>query len=105
MGGNKAKLDHNIFKNFKEGAKEEILIKAVLYVPGRILTAVCFPKSDVENVFPHLTLMLGNKWTAKLSNSVLQETCKDAKRFKLSYEESKSGLKSQFVQHADGVKI
>ena len=72
-------------------------IKAVLYVPGRILTGVCFPKADVENEFPHLTLMLGNKWTAKLSNSVLQETCRDATKFKLSYEESKAGGKSQFV--------
>ena len=97
MGGNKQKLGHNIFRNFKEGSKVEVTIKAVLYVPGRILTGVCFPKADVENEFPHLTLMLGNRWTAKLSNSVLQETCRDPSRFKLSYEESKGGGSSQFV--------
>lgn len=71
IGGNKQKLDGNVYKAWKEGVKLDLTVKAVIYVPGRILTAVCFPNAPVENEFPHMTLMLGGKWTAKLSNSVL----------------------------------
>jgi len=52
-----------------------------------------------------MTLMLGGKWTAKLSNSVLTATCKDVNRFKSGYADSKAGNKEQFVQYTAGVEI
>ena len=105
MAGQKHKLESHIYKNYQEGVQEKLTVCAVLYVPGRILTAVCFPKVPVENEFPHMTLMLGGKWTAKLSNSVLMATCKDANRFQSGYADSKAGNKEQFVQYTTGVEI
>jgi hypothetical protein len=93
MAGQKHKLESSIYKNYLEGVQEKLTVCAVVYVPGRILAAVCFPKAPVENEFPHMTLMLGGKWTAKLSNSVLMATCKDANRFKSGYTDSKAGNK------------
>jgi hypothetical protein len=71
IGGNKSKLESPIFKNFRENKQVDIEVSGVIYVPGKILTAICFPKADVENEFPHMTLMLGNGWAAKFSNDVL----------------------------------
>ena len=71
--------------------KEELSISAIIYVPGRILTAICFPNLPIENEYPHMTLMLGNNWAAKLSNSVLIESCKRDERFKECYNSSKNG--------------
>lgn len=47
---------------------------ALIIVPGKIITAICFPDHQVENRCPHITL-LTNEWPAKNSNDVLQETC------------------------------
>ena len=76
IGGNKNALRNDIYKNYKEGQKVDVEVRAVIYVPGKLLTAVVFPKAPVDNEFPHMTLMLGGNWTAKLSNNVLIETCK-----------------------------
>ena len=53
-----------------------------------------------------MTLMLGNKWTAKLSNDVLQATCNDPNNSRDTYFDIKSGKATeQFVQFADDVSI
>lgn len=44
IGGSKAKLQDDICKNYREQVQENLTMKAVVYVPGRILTAICFPK-------------------------------------------------------------
>jgi len=50
------------------------------------MIAVCFPKADIENEFPHMTLMLGDKsWKANNSNTVLKATCSG--EFKHTYSE------------------
>ena len=74
--------------------KETVKMKAIVYVPGRILTAICFPDQLTDNKFPHMTIMIGNNnWSPKLSNTILQETCDNPLSFKLSYEETKVGVK------------
>jgi hypothetical protein len=105
MVGQRNKLESDIYRNYQEGDQEKLTVCAVIYVPGRILTAICFPKAPVENEFPHMTLMLGGKWTAKLSNSVLMATCKDTNRFKSGYMDTKAGNSEQFVQYTTGVEI
>mgnify|MGYP000925335614 CR=1 FL=1 len=106
MGGSKAKQQNEIYQNYREKVKETLTMKAVVYVPGRLLTAICFPKLPTDNEFPHMTLMTGHKdWSPKLSNTVLQETCTNPINFKLSYEETQDGVKTQFVQFAGDVKI
>lgn len=101
IGGNPQKKDHKILKNFLDGQQVKVVVGGVVYVPQRILTAVCFPKAEIENEFPHMTLMLGGNWTAKLSNAVLQETCKQVEKFKNSYKECQNNnIKDPFVQQA-----
>ncbi len=52
----------------------EIEVKAILYVPGRIASGVCFPDPQrlrVKNQCPHLTLKVGS-WAPVQSNSLLE---------------------------------
>jgi hypothetical protein len=59
---------------FEEGLLMEIEVKAILYVPGRIASGVCFPDPQrlrVKNQCPHLTLKVGS-WAPVQSNSLLE---------------------------------
>ncbi len=49
-------------------------MRALIFVPGKIMAGVCFPECKIENKFPHMTLLLG-KWAAKMSNTALEFTC------------------------------
>ena len=64
------------------------------------MTAVCFPKAEIENEFPHMTLMMGGPWKAMHSNNVLKATC--ANDFKDSYTQKNE---TQSVECASGVAI
>ena len=84
-----------------------IEIKAVIYVPGRILIGVCFPKAECKE-FPHMTLLLGanSGYNAKHSNDVLQATCKEEFRFKTCYEQASRPKKyTQEVMECSNVNI
>jgi hypothetical protein len=99
IGGNVNKKLSPIFKNYKEGVSVPVTVQAVMYVPGRILTGVAFPKAEIENQFPHLTMALGDKWKAAVSNNVLMATCNGA--FKDSY----ANTGTQFVQEATDIGV
>ena len=106
IGGSKSKQQNSIYQQYREYVKETLTMKAVVYVPGRLLTAICFPSLPSDNEFPHMTLMTGHPdWSPKLSNTVLQQTCTNPISFKLSYEETQDGVKEQFVQFAGDVNI
>ena len=75
MGGNKRKAENPIYSNYEDGKQVNFGIRGVLYVPGRILTGIAFLKADVENKFPHMTLMISQKYAAVVSNEVLKKTC------------------------------
>lgn len=72
MGGKEE--NSPIYKNFEEGKRVNIPIKALLFVPGRIMTGICFPDAEISNKMPHMTLLLG-KWPAKNSNMALECSC------------------------------
>jgi len=106
IGGNKNALKSEIYKNYKSGEKVEVEVRAVIYVPGKILTAVVFPKAPVDNEFPHMTLMIGGNWKPMFSNNVLIETCKNFQRFKHPYQDCAfDKVKQQSVSFTNGVKI
>jgi len=86
MGGNTKKADHPIYANYEEGKQVTFGIRGVLYVPGRILTGIAFLKADVENQFPHMTLMISQKFAAVTSNEVLKKTCDQGQPFHDSYK-------------------
>ena len=70
LGRNAEKTEHRIYRDFREGETEVIQIVALLVVPGKIVTGICFPKHATENKFPHTTLLTG-EWEARRSNDVL----------------------------------
>ena len=63
-------------------------IEALLVAENKIMTGICFPSCEVENEFPHVTLML-NSWTAKMSNNLLEATCRPGEKFHDAYQELK----------------
>lgn len=76
---NKAYLASPIHHNFEENVEVSVVVKAVLYVPNCIFTAVCFPVPDkmsnvvqpIDHEIPHMTLFHYGKWQATLSNRLL----------------------------------
>ena len=76
---------------YKSGEAVDVTIKAVIYVPERILTGICFPAAEVENEFPHLTIMLAGGWKPVNSNAVIQATCKEGAPFADLYQAVKKG--------------
>jgi hypothetical protein len=74
IGRENSKVEGKIFNSYRPGQKINIPMRALLFVPGKIMTAVCFPDTLIENKMPHMTLLL-NKWQAKNSNDALEATC------------------------------
>ena len=66
----------------------DVVIRAVVYVPDKLFVGVCFPKADIENWFPHMTLMVSDGWAPVASNAVLNATCAGSP-FKEVYEAAK----------------
>ena len=67
-------------------------IRAVVYVPKRLIAGICFPQAEIENEFPHLTLMVSQGWAPVLSNAVIKATCAEGKPFENAYDAAKEGL-------------
>lgn len=61
----------------------------MIYVPNCVLTAICFPKAEVDNKFPHMTLFMHQNWEASVSNQILMSTCDDRDKFKNQYNRVK----------------
>ena len=57
-----------------------------MYVPEKLICGVCFPKYEIENWFPHVTMMISEGWPAVLSNAVLNATCNKGQPFYEAYE-------------------
>lgn len=57
------------------------------------MAGICFPPTDIENEFPHVTLMVSQGWAPVLSNAVIKATCAEGKPFENAYEAAKEGLK------------
>ena len=60
-------------------------IRAVIYVPDKIVTGICFPECEIENEFPHMTLMVSSGWAPKLSNDIIKATCGRGGIFEQAY--------------------
>ena len=82
-------------------------MRGLIYVPGKLLTAVVHTEAAVENEFPHQTLVLNNKWAPVISNSVLMNTCREKTKFQGLYEQmmSKEGITDQQVQMVTDIPV
>ena len=69
-------------------------ILALVIVPNKIVTGICFPDHEVSNRCPHVTLMV-NGWKPAMSNSLLEESCSRGTKspFAEVYEELKQNGK------------
>ena len=73
VGKEKAKTTDPIYKSFSENVNFPFKFKHILYVPGKIATAIVFVDKDkvqIENKFPHMTLAF-NAFSPKVSNDIL----------------------------------
>ena len=50
-------------------------IRAIVYIPDKIVVGICFPECEIDNEFPHLTMMVSNGWKPVDSNAVIKATC------------------------------
>ena len=75
IGGNRAKLQTPQAEFHQEGKQVDVKIRAVIYVPEKLVAGICFPDCEIENEFPHMTLMVSSGWAPVLSNAVIKATC------------------------------
>ena len=71
IGGNKSKLKSPIFEFHQEGKPVAVEIRAVIIVDHKLIVGLCFPPTEIENEFPHLTIMVSPGWAPVLSNAVI----------------------------------
>ena len=62
----------------------------MIFVPDRILTAVCFPDAPCDIQYPHMTVMLNKKLQPIQSNQLLKATCDDPNKFQEPYLKCKN---------------
>lgn len=98
IGGNKAALNNEIYKSYEEGLPVDVLIKAVIYVPEKILAAICFPNAACNNKYPHLTLATAGAWKPVNSNTILTNSVESDPSFGAQYNDLKNGKASQQEQ-------
>jgi hypothetical protein len=67
-------------------------VRAIIYVPDKLIAGVCFPDFDIENEFPHVTMMVSEGWAPVLSNALIKETCSRGKAFYEAYEAARKGV-------------
>lgn len=105
LGNDPDRTEHPIYKNHKDGLKVPVAIQALLVVKDRIITAITFPRYEVDNEFPHVT-MLVKKWKPFLSNLVLEATCRPGKAFHILYKQMESGkMPSPGVWESDSLMV
>lgn len=75
IGGNRQKLKSDEFGTFQEGEDVEVDVRAIIYVPDKLIAGICFPDFEIENEHPHVTMMVSEGWSPVLSNSLISATC------------------------------
>lgn len=98
VGGNKTLKNDPILLNFKENDLVSIDFEGFILVPNKIATGICFPKAEVKNKIPHVTIMT-NEWKPKESNTVCEALFCDG-QFKKEYETvfKNSDYKEKFIE-------
>ena len=83
-------------------------IRALIYVPDKLVAGICFPDAEIENEFPHLTLMVSQGWSPVMSNAVIKATCGRNGVFEQAYiaaEDKKKPAAGAGVHTANNVTI
>ena len=75
MGKDEDKTTHELYVNFQDDIEVQVDILALVIVPGKIITGICFPDHPVSNRCPHVTLMIQQDVKPAISNILLEEAC------------------------------
>lgn len=92
IGGSQEKYKSAEYNSFVPDLDTNIVITHIVYSPGSIACAkaeVLSPQVSIENKFPHITLLLGNR-PAKHSNVILQHVNFDGEFSRSSFKEQKN---------------
>lgn len=84
MGREEAFTDEDIYHSFEDNEQVSLRIPAIVYVPQKLMAAVCFGDQKSLNRCPHITL-LTNELAPKFSNNLLEQTCTRG-NFKQAYD-------------------
>ena len=83
--------DKTVLPSFKNNQVYDVEILALVIVPDKIVTGICFPACEVENKCPHVTIAL-NQWEAVMSNALLEKSClRDNQGFSKAYRNLRDG--------------
>ena len=91
IGGNKNKMKQPQAQFHQEGKEVAVEIRALIYVPDKLVAGICFPEAEIENEFPHLTLMVSQGWAPVMSNAVIKATCGRGGEFEQAYIAAEDG--------------
>lgn len=58
----------DFYKKFKENVLLGVRVPAVVYVPGMLLTALCFPYTKGDIKYPHMDLFTQGDFKSHHSN-------------------------------------
>ena len=108
IGGNRSKLQKPQAEFHQEGKAVQVEIRAVIYVPEKLVAGICFPDCEIENEFPHITLMVSQGWAPVMSNAIIQATCRAKGPFEQAYiaaEDGKRPARGAGVHTAKDVTI
>ncbi len=90
VGRDEDKVTHELYVNFEPDILVPVTIHALVIVPNKIITGICFPEHPCANRCPHVTLMT-KEWKPIMSNALLEESCTRGTKspFIAAYEELK----------------
>ena len=93
IGGNKQRMKQPQYEYHQEGKQVDVEIRAVVYIPDKIVVGICFPECEIDNEFPHLTMMVSSGFKPVDSNTVIKATCGKKKVFEQAYLAASDGMK------------
>jgi hypothetical protein len=74
MNRNEKMLSHPISKDFEADKKADIELRALVVAENRLVCGLVFPVGyQVDNKFPHMTVLLCGKTKPVESNAVIEE--------------------------------
>lgn len=80
------KKSHPAYLSFEEEKKLTAEIRGIVYVPNKIIFALIYVDTPVENEYPHMTTLLGSSYKASNSNDVCKELFSSDKELAKEYK-------------------
>ena len=99
IGGKKSATSSEHFVTFKPGFQQDLELVGFIFVPGKLVTGICYPDQSaikIENEFPHMTLMKG-AWAPKFSNDLMKLVCGKGGPLQKEYQKQEFVTQKEFT--------